>query len=173
MKTSALNEWLQIAAAVGVIFGLFLVAYEIGVSNRIGIEQANAASLDRHGEFLALLSTVDGGDLFVRAQEGEELSRSEMYRLDSLMNTFLGALYYDWTLAEAGTIEFEGGFAAFMTPAIQWYLGSPIGRRKWETDSGDWDTPFGEVVEDALSAQSPRDVLRELDYLRGAIESVQ
>ena len=71
MNISKLNDWIQITAAAGVVVGLFLVAYEIGDSNRIGIEQANAENLTRIGEVYAVFSSVDGSDLFVRALEGE------------------------------------------------------------------------------------------------------
>jgi len=160
-------------AAIGVIAGLFLVSYEIRVSNRIGIDQANADSMSRYGEVAALHSTSDAADLFVRAQEGEELSRKEMVRLDNMLNAWIGAVFYDWTLVKAGTISLEGGFADSYGPAIQWYLGSPIGRRKWETDRGDWETAFADIIENVLAAPMQRNVLAELDYLRGAADSVE
>jgi len=172
MSATKINDWLQMTAAIGVIAGLFLVSYEIRVSNRIGIEQANADSLSRYGEVAALHSTSDAADLFVRAHEGEELSRKEMVRLDNMLNAYLGAVFYDWTLVEAGTITLDGEFADFYGPAIQWYLGSPTGRRKWKTDRGDWNTAFADIIENALAAPIQRNVLGELDYLRGATDSV-
>ena len=39
MNASKLSDWLQMTAAIGVIAGLMLVAYEIRVSNRIGLDQ--------------------------------------------------------------------------------------------------------------------------------------
>ena len=173
MENSKLNDWAQTAAAIGVFIGLALVAYEIRVSNRIGIDQANAESLNKFGEVFVQLSSIDGADLFVRAHEGDELSRQEMVRLDNMLNTQITALFYDWTLVQGGTIAFEGGFAHYYTAAIQWYLGSPVGRRKWETDRGGWDSSFATVIDSALAAQTQRNVLGEIDYLRGAESSMQ
>ena len=173
MNSSRFNEWVQTVAAVGVIVGLLLVTYEIRVSNRIGIDQAYAESLSRYSEVSALFSTVDAADLFVRAQEGEELSRKEMARLDHLLNAEINALFYDWTLVAGGTLSIGSEFKDFYGPAIQWYLGSDIGRRKWEIDRKDWDAAFADAIDSALAATSKRNVLGELDYLRGAEDSVR
>ena len=173
MNTTKLNDWMQIAAAAGVVAGLALVAYEVRVSNRIGLEQANAQSMSIYGAVNELYSTPDAADLFIRANEGDELSRKEMVRLDNLLNAWIGAVFYDWTLSNTGTIAFESSFADSYTPAIQWYLGSEIGRRKWETDKGEWESAFAEIVASALAASKQRNVLGELDNLRGATNSVE
>ena len=173
MNTTKLNDWMQIAATAGVVAGLALVAYEVRVSNRIGFEQANAQSLSNYSAVDELYSTPDAADLFVRAYEGDELSRKEMVRLDSLMNAWIGAVFYDWTLSNTGTIAFESSFEDSYAPVIQWYLGSELGRRKWETDKGEWDPAFGEIIASALAASKQRNVLRELDYLRGATNSFE
>ncbi len=173
MNTTKVSEWLQMTAAIGMIVGLFLVAYEIRISNRIGIDQANAESVSRYGAAYEIYSTAEVADLFVRANEGEGFSRIEMVRLDNLLNIQIGAWFYDWTLSEAGTISLEGGFSVSYGPVIQWYLGSPIGRRKWEIDRGDWPTAFSDVIANALAAPIQRNVLGEIDYLRGATDSVE
>lgn len=110
---------MQIVATVGVIVGLLLVTYEIRVSNRMGIDQAYAESLSSYGQVSALFLTVDAADLFVRAQEGEALSRKEMVRLDNLLNAEINALFYDWSLVSGGTLSLETEFKDFYRPAIQ------------------------------------------------------
>jgi hypothetical protein len=173
MNASKLNDWLQMTAAVGVVAGLVLVAYEIRVSNRIGVDQANSESVSKCNEAIALVSTAEAADIFIRSHEGDVLSRQEMLRLDVMLNAYIGAMYYDWTLSESGTLSYEQGFAEFFAPAIQWYLGSEPGRRKWETDSSEWETPFAEIIDSALADPKQRNVLAELDYLRGAADSAE
>lgn len=60
MDSSKLNDWVQIAATIGVIAGLILVAYEIRVSNRLGFEQANADRMERWNSLseVALFNTT-------------------------------------------------------------------------------------------------------------------
>jgi hypothetical protein len=173
MNASKSYDWLQMTAAVGVVAGLILVAYEIRVSNRIGLDQANSESLSRYNEAIALASTPEGADLFIRAYEGDVLTRQDMLRLDAMLNAYIGSMYYDWTLSESGTLSYEQGFAEFYTPAFQWYLGSELGRRKWETDRNDWETPFADIVDSALANAKQRNVLAELDYLRGAAKAIE
>jgi hypothetical protein len=173
MNASKLSDWLQMTAAVGVVAGLILVAYEIRVSNRIGLDQANAESANQWSAADAVYSTAEAADLFIRANEGDVLSRQEMLRLDGMLNARLSAVYYDWTLYESGTLAIDGGFADFYAATIQWYLGSEIGRRKWTTDSGAWNAKFAAIVDSALAASKQRNVLGELDYLRGATDSVE
>ncbi|MFT5500210.1 MAG: hypothetical protein ACI88G_000336 [Woeseiaceae bacterium] len=174
MNASKLSDWLQMTAAVGVVAGLILVAYEIRVSNRIGLDQAHAESANRWSAADAVYSTAEAADLFIRANEGDVLSRQEMLRLDGMLSAWLSAVYYDWTLYESGTFAFDGGFAdSSYAASIQWVLGSEVGRRKWTTDSGDWNAKFAASVDSALASSKQRNVLSELDYFRGATESVE
>ena len=82
MKETKLNDWIQIAASLGVIVGLILVAYEIRTSNRLGIDQANAESIEKFGSMYEHFSSVDAASLLVRAHEGGELTRVEIYRFE-------------------------------------------------------------------------------------------
>ena len=173
MNASKLNHWLQMTAAVGVVAGLILVAYEIRVSNRIGLDQAHAESANRWNAADAVYSTAEAADLFIRINEDDVISRQEMLRLDGMLNAWLTAVYADWTLYESGTFGIDGGFADSYTATIQWVLGSEVGRRKWTNDSGTWDAEFAAIVDSALAASKQNNVLSELDYLRGATESVE
>ena len=145
MKETKLNDWIQIAASLGVIVGLILVAYEIRTSNRLGIDQANAESIEKFGSMYEHFSSVDAAGLLVRAHEGGELTRVEIYRFDNLINLFLSTIYYEWTIEKTGTVSFEGGFETFYTPSIKWYLDSAPARRKWELDRSEWETPFANI----------------------------
>ena len=173
MNASKLSDWLQMTAAVGVVAGLILVAYEIRVSNRIGLDQANAESANRWNAADAVFSTAEAADLFIRANEGDVLSRQEMLRLDGMLSAWLSAVYYDWALYESGTFASDGGLGDSYVASIQWVLGSEVGRRKWTTDSGDWNAKFAAFVDSALAASKQRNVLSELDYFRGATDSVE
>ena len=171
MNETKLNNWIQIAATLGVIIGLILVAYEIRTSNRIGLDQANAESTDRFSALYEHLSSGDAAELLVRAHGGEELTRAEMYRLDNLYNLIITTLFHDWTTEQSGTISFEGGFEKFYSSSIQWYLDSAPARRKWDMDRGEWETQFANIFDRALAMADRRSALAELDYMRGVTES--
>ena len=100
MNSSKLNDWVQIAATMGVVIGLVLVTYELRISNRLGFEQAEAASVENFRVISEISLETDASELFVRAYEGDELSRVESVRFNELLNSFLGALYYEWIITE-------------------------------------------------------------------------
>ena len=43
MKANEINDWLQVAASVGVVIGLVLVALEVRENSRVATEQAITA----------------------------------------------------------------------------------------------------------------------------------
>lgn len=167
MDTSKLNDWLQMAASAGVIVGLLIVAYEIRLSNRIGIEQANAAGLERWDSLQAMSVSPDVASLFVRAYEGDELSRAEAFLLNSVLDTFLNAISYDLRLIETGSLDMTAGD---YRDVIRFWMGSDYARRRWsipEYRSG-FQGRIVNAVDAALEGEAQRDVLEYLDYVRGA-----
>lgn len=173
MKTSRLNEWFQIAAAVGVIAGLVLVAYELRISNRLGYEQAEAASIDNFRFISEITLSTDGAELFVRAYEGDQLTRVDVVKFNELINSYLGALYYEWVITGTGTLEYAGGFASFYQNSIHYYLGSEAARRQWDVDRPTWSPAFASEIDKALATtnkRGKRDVIAELDYVRGVAD---
>ena len=173
MKTNRLNEWFQIAAAIGVIAGLVLVAYELRISNRLGYEQAEAASIDNFRLITELTLSTDAAELFVRAYEGDQLTRVEAVKFNELLNAYLGALYYEWVITETGTLAYSGGFGAFYQRTIQYYLGSEAAHRQWDVDRVSCDPAFAIEIDNALAAtnqRGERDIIGEIDYVRGVTD---
>ena len=171
MNTTKLNDWLQIAAAIGVITGLIMVAYEIRISNRIGIEQANAAALERWDTMLELGTSREVADIFVRALEGDELSRADVFILNSFIDQYLNTTGYQLRLTETGSLDDVEHTAFHGT--IQYYLGSEYARRRWTIVRAFYSRRIVESVDAALAAQDQRDVLGYLDYIRGTTDQVE
>jgi len=166
MNYSKLNDSLQLAASIGVIIGLAMVAYEIRVSNRLGFEQANSDRMERWTALSEVALTTDASDLSVRALEGEPLTRAETRKLEHFESILLNTLFYDWTLAQTGTVTFPGGFELFYRGVIQGYLGSDSSRRRWEKVRIYWRPQFASAIDSALAAPEPRELLGEIDYIR-------
>lgn len=83
MKTSKLNDWLQMAAALGVIIGLLLVAWEIRESNRQARAEAAIALNDGFMELARLEMQPDIAALWLKAESGAELSALEQMRFSA------------------------------------------------------------------------------------------
>ena len=173
MDSARLNHWVQIAATIGVIAGLILVAYEIRISNRLGFEQANADRMERWSALSEVALSTGASELMIRAYEGDELTRVESNELGHFENMVLLTLFYDWTLAQTGTVNFPGEFTAFYQGVIQGYLGSAESRRRWQTIRTYYRPGFASTIDSALAAPKQRDVLGEIDFSRGATDRIE
>lgn len=167
MNTTKLNDWLQIAAAVGVIIGLLLVAYEIRISNRIGLEQANAAAADRWEAIYALGASPEIADIWVRAHEGDELSRAETIMLNSLADTAITAINFDLTLRQTESVSFSD--ADYLGTA-QYYVTTEPFKRRWPTLRNLHDGPIVDLLDRAIASPDQRNIIAYLDEIRGVTE---
>jgi len=172
VDTTKLNEWLQIATAVGVIVGLVLVAYELRLSNRMAWEQASADALERYDKVSELTLQPGVAELFLRAHEGGEISREEAVKLNAYIDVALSTILHDHRLYVTGSLVLEQGWEPTYNRVIQFYFGSQYARRRWETSKVSWQTEFASVVDKALAASNQRNIFGELDYARGASDTV-
>ncbi len=170
MNTSKLNDWLQIAAAAGVIVGLALVAYEIRVSNRIGLEQAYASSIERWELIYQLGTSPEIAELWVRAHEGDELTRPEAFVLNNYIDTFLSAVDIDMTLQETESLTIT---AESMQGDIQYYVLNDYFKRRWSVIHHLYGKHVARAVDGAMKSPSQRDVLAYLDYIRGTSDQLE
>jgi len=170
MNTSKLNDWLQIAAAAGVIAGLVLVAYEIRVSNRIGLEQAYASSIERWELIYQLGTSPKIAELWVRAHEGDELTRPEAFVLNNFMDTVLSALDIDLKLQDTESLSVT---TENMRGEIQYYVLNDYFERRWSAIRRLYGEHVAGAVDGALNSPSQRDVLAYLDYIRGASDQLE
>jgi len=165
MNTTKLNDWLQIAASVGVIAGLLLVAYEVRISNRIGIEQGNAVALERWEIYQQMGTSPELANLLVRAHEGEELSRAEAVMLNNYVDQLLIAVGFDLQLIEHETLS---NIAGSYVGILQMAMPKPYFERRWEVIGSFYSDRVVAAVDAALAAPEQRDILAYLDYIRGA-----
>ncbi len=97
MKLTDLNEYIQTAAAVGAIFALIAVGYEIRESNRIATQQAISSNWSNWIEYAG--NTVDAGISTTVAKSmtrPDELTLDEKIDLDSYLQKFIFAYHHDY-----------------------------------------------------------------------------
>ena len=168
MNTAKMSDWLQIAAAVGVIIGLVLVAYELRQSNRIAWEQASADALERWDRVAEFEFQSETAELLLRVHAGEELSREETIKLNAYYDVALNTILHEYRLYKTRTLDLPQGFEHAYNRLIQFYLGSQHGRRRWEVMKNEWQPEFVGVIDRALASHNQRNLIGELDYIRGA-----
>jgi hypothetical protein len=152
---------------VGVIIGLLLVAYEIRISNRIGLEQANAAAAERWGAIYALGASPEIADIWVRAHEGDELSRAETFMLNSYADTAITAIAFDLTLRQTESVSFNDDD---YLGAAQYYVTTETFKRRWPTLRSMYDGPIVDLLDRAIASPDQRDIVSYLDEIRGVTD---
>jgi hypothetical protein len=97
MKTSELNEWLQVVASGGVIIGLLFVAYEVRQGNLYAAAEADRSNFTGWEEISISEYETDIGHLYVKSVEDPQgLTTAEMFKLSAwltgVMNQYERAL---------------------------------------------------------------------------------
>ena len=172
MGSSKLSEWLQTAAAAGVIIGLALVAYELRMSNRIAWEVASVDSLEKWDRVSEALRSPNTAKLFLSAHSGEILSREEVLKLNAFTDVAMSTILHDYRLIQTGTLNMPQGFESAYNGVIQFYLGNQYGQRRWAVVKFAWEPDFVTAVDKALAASNQRNIIGELDFVRGEVDQV-
>ena len=100
MDTKHLNNWLTLAANLGVIAGIFFLAFEIQQSNRIALVANETDIRQSYADHLETVFTNrESAELLARAsQPGAEFDDAEMEMLSAYVFTFLNI----WAAVEIG-----------------------------------------------------------------------
>jgi hypothetical protein len=144
MNMAKLNDWLQLAASVGVLIGLLLLVQEIRQANQI----ANATALAevyKGWELLSMSETdSDIKAIFARTFESShDLTSDEVLRLDSWLTGVMmlymrqASMYYqfEYTIDPADTDWSD----------LEYYFDSPF-TRAWYKINRAWVTAEPELV---------------------------
>ena len=144
MQVSKLNEWLNLAASIGVIIGLLLVAYEIRQNRILAEAQVVDSFLSGFEELHISGYETDIMDVFAKAELApRNLTRADLYKLDA------------WCTKVVLTVDrfveaYERGFRAgpertadqryVLESSFDVYINNPIGRA-WYPANRDWIDP--------------------------------
>ncbi|MEM1111330.1 MAG: hypothetical protein AAGI11_05420 [Pseudomonadota bacterium] len=97
MKLSSINDYFQVAAAVGVIIGLVLVGVEIRESNRISVQQATSANWTNWAQFsMSELETGIAATIVKAMKSPDELTLEDKINLDSWLSAYLSLMEHDY-----------------------------------------------------------------------------
>lgn len=146
MQDSKISEWLQIIAALGVLVGLLLVAYEIRESNRVSISEGSRSVAENFRQLSISEYETDIHDLLAKSIENpEELSTAEFMRLNSYFTAIVQTFGIWEGSYNLGTAR-QDGIEALKENA-NFYFGSKFGRA-WFDENKDWIRP---EIADAIS----------------------
>ncbi len=164
MQESKLNDYLQLAASIGVIIGLILVMYEIRETNKIAENQAAIEMNSLYSEWTKTMMDEDMAELWLKSiDRPEELTRVDLIRLRYTYFTALQAFQTNHFLWESGGLRmypedtlYEDTRSAFS---------SEVSRRFLLDNYSDDDSADAIIMRQAVLDTSPERYLEMLDSM--------
>lgn len=165
MDLAQLNSWMGIAANIGVVAGLILVAVQIRQSTKITKAQvANDWFLADMQLELAMLGENPASVWAKALVTPDELDHTDAAVLDRYFNFGLVQIQrlqrmHELGVADAQWVERAG--------YLRWHLGNEVGRRWWSHFRGGFSEDFARMVDDILADADTGRNAAALEALRG------
>ena len=129
-----LNQWLTLFANLGVLIGIFFLAYEVR-QNTVSIQSQTRAALFAGGQE-ELWKTIEYPNVVVdMSPDDGELSATDKVRLDGWLTAAMRAREYAWTEYQSGNVDAEQWRSE--TAIIRVILGSKRTRHWWNNIARD------------------------------------
>jgi hypothetical protein len=151
MDNYKINEWLQIAASVGVIFSLIFVGLEIRLSREIAESAAYQARAD--ASMMLRTMPLDSPELLsaiakIWAGNSDELEPNErtatgLYYLNNMI--YLESVHYQYINGFVTEEQWQSNIGD-----IEWTMSTPVFRSLWEQNFGTWRASFTREVESII-----------------------
>ena len=164
MNTSKLNNWLQVAANIGIVLGLVLVGVQLKQNSdlaRIQLVYAESQSaIDLELEVVG----EQGAAVWAKSiEDPEDLTLAEVRIMEALLWGFAENLHGTYRLAELGLLE-EEDWRRRVESEVTFYLSDRYSRAWWANYGGTSDT-FPAELRDAVNATIATDERSITDYI--------
>ena len=171
METDKVNRWLTLAANVGVLGGLILVAFQINQSTEITKAQlANDYYLADMQIELAMMGDEPVKSWIKAVYTPDDLNQEDAAVLDRYFNFGLIQLNRLQKMHELGLATDDW---ADRIDYLDWHLGNEVGRRWWSHSRKGYRAEFVRMIDDVLAESDYRDNQRQLDSMLPQGESNQ
>lgn len=108
MDSDRINRWLSLGANLGVLTGIFFLAYELRQNNYLLEAQAREAKLDRRTSFnLMVASNPDFARIRTKATQGEALTATELVQQEAFNRAVLASWEWQFNEYKRGRLEFD------------------------------------------------------------------
>ena len=138
MNTTKLNEWLQIAASIGVLIGLLIVAYEIRQNTSVAEAEHSRALYTMWLDLSSAEMESDVGRSLIAAIENpKRLTTEDKFRINSWLTAVVSINDY---VSRAIDLEIAPSWAAMQEGDARYYFASEYAR-KWFAVNRSWIRP--------------------------------
>lgn len=153
MKANEINDWLQVAASIGVVLGLILVAMEIRESSRSATEQAISAMSSGYSSFLSRLDDPASRDILIRAMDDQsEFSAEESLHLVGLYLDLMNAAESDYIIGESRELSADVSTNDALSTVI--WISNPHGRVFWAGARDVYTPEFAALIDEAIAGKA-------------------
>lgn len=151
MNFDDLNKWMTLAANVGVVAGLALLAYEVGQNNDLLRAQARTTGeQNRMRSEVAIMENADLRDLLVKKNLREDTTPQEDLLLRVFQSTELNGWYSTWLEHRAGLTDIDKFLARWRN--LYWYMEYS---ERWEDTKHRYEPEFVEWMQENIVERPP------------------
>jgi len=158
VELERLNRWLSLAANLGLLAGLILVAYEINQNSQLARAQlVNEGNLATNELWAHLMGENPVESIAKSIEEPTSMSYGEFMAVDAALYTSLNLSYRNYQLAQEGVFE-ETDWKQSVEAYAAWFLANPFGRAWWDVEAREFFAPeFSAYVDAQLDQPGARD----------------
>lgn len=147
MDFSQLNEWLTLAANMGVLIGIIFIIVEIKQNTEVHKSDSRKALVSN--DQASLLVALDNVDIFQKMGEPDELSQADQYRLSFIFAIDLRNREFEYFQYQSGSLD-EKTWQSYKNLILMNHA-TERGRVWWDKIGRDLVNPkFGEMVDKML-----------------------
>ena len=157
-RMERLQHWLAIAANLGVLGGLVLVALQMSQNTELARKTYVSEGNVIQNQIWAAMTGPSTLDLIAKSVASpDELTHAEFLAVDAYLFPSVNMIYRDYRLAQEGLYT-EAEWKSSVDLFVQWYLANPFGNAWWQEVARDFFPPeFSGYVDQRLGATPARD----------------
>ncbi len=151
MDANTVNQWLTLAANLGVVAGLILVGFQIRQNTRITKAQITNDYYLADMELELVMMGEQPIDPWVKSiYSPDKVTQADVAILDRYFNYGLVQIQRLRKMQELGLADddWKNGMSY-----LGWHLGNEIGRRWWKYSKSSYPTDFVKMVDDVLETR--------------------
>ena len=149
MNTQQFNNWLQIAANLGILIGLILVGFQMRQNSELLGAELVFTENQRTIDYARALAGENPSFVFAKhLTDLEGLSFQEQIEIDAFYYLYFENWKSMYFLASIGLTEDE--WKTRIEDDAQWLLDNPYGRARWESGQRSLPQELADYVNDTL-----------------------
>jgi hypothetical protein len=158
MEFDRLNRWLSLAANLGLLAGLILVALQLNQTSELARAQLiNEGNITASQVWAGLMGEKPAEAIAKSIESPSEMTFSEFMVVDAYLYTAMNIFYRNYELAGEGMFD-ATDWQQSIDSLGTWFLGNAFGRAWWEEEARHFFEPeFVAYIDQLLARTSNRD----------------